>query len=144
MFADADLERLRLRGHVDELLGQVKGGKEATVYLMRRGDDRLAAKVYADLESRSFRNDANYWSGVHIGDKRIEKALKKRSRAGQAAQQGIWVLREYLNLWRLTEAGIPVPRPALGPEVSECTAAGSVVLMEFIGRDDEPAQGCLT
>lgn len=139
VFSDADLERLRLRGYFDTLIGQVKGGKEATVYLMGNGDERLVAKVYADLESRSFRNDANYWSGVHIGDKRIEKALKKRTRAGQAAQMGIWVLREYLNLWRLHDAGLPVPKPKVGPEVKECAAAGSVVLMEFIGHDDEPA-----
>lgn len=139
VFSDADLERLRLRGYFDTLIGQVKGGKEATVYLMGKGDERLVAKVYADLESRSFRNDANYWSGVHIGDKRIEKALKKRTRAGQAAQMGIWVLREYLNLWRLHDAGLPVPKPKIGPEVKECAAAGSVVLMEFIGHDDEPA-----
>src|SRR5690554_5289646 len=66
VFSDPDLEGLRLRGYVDELVGQVKGGKEATVYLMRRGEELLAAKVYADLESRSFRNDATYWSGVHI------------------------------------------------------------------------------
>ncbi len=139
MFKDPDLERLRLQGHVDELVGQVKGGKEATVYLMRRGDELLAAKVYADLESRSFRNDARYWSGVHIADKRVERAMRKHSRTGRAAQHGIWVMREYINLWRLHEAGVRVPRPAIGPSAKECAEAGSVVLMEFIGEGDQPA-----
>jgi RIO kinase 1 len=124
---------------VDELVGQVKGGKEATVYLMRRGDELLAAKVYADLESRSFRNDARYWSGVHIADKRVERAMRRRSRTGRAAQHGIWVMREYINLWRLHEAGVRVPRPAIGPSAKECAEAGSVVLMEFIGAGDQPA-----
>ena len=139
VFADPDLEGLRLRGYIDELIGQVKGGKEATVYLMRRGEERLAAKVYADLESRSFRNDAAYWSGVHIGDKRVERAIRKHSRTGRAAQHGIWVMREYSNLWRLHEAGVPVPKPLVGPGAKECAEAGSVVLMEFIGEGDQPA-----
>lgn len=139
VFADPDLEGLRLRGYIDELVGQVKGGKEATVYLMRRGEELLAAKVYADLESRSFRNDAAYWSGVHIGDKRVERAMRKHSRTGRAAQHGLWVMREYANLWRLHEAGLPVPRPAVGPSAKECAEAGSVVLMEFIGEGEVPA-----
>ena len=124
---------------MDELVGQVKGGKEATVYLMRRGDELLAAKVYAALESRSFRNDARYWSGVHIADKRVERAMRRRSRTGRAAPHGICVMREYINLWRLHEAGGPVPRPAIGPSAKECAEAGSVVLMEFIGVGDQPA-----
>lgn len=139
VFADPDLEGLRLRGYVDELVGQVKGGKEATVYLMRKGEEYLAAKVYADLESRSFRNDARYWTGVHIGDKRVERAMRKHSRTGRAAQHGLWVMREYSNLWRLYEAGVPVPRPAVGPGAKECAEAGGVVLMEFIGDGTVPA-----
>ncbi len=139
VFADPDLEGLRKRGHIDELVGQVKGGKEATVYLMRRGDELLAAKVYADLESRSFRNDAAYWSGVHIADKRVERAIRSHSRTGRAAQHGIWVMREYANLWRLHEAGVPVPKPLIGPSAKECAEAGAVVLMEFIGEGELPA-----
>lgn len=117
----------------------MKGGKEATVYLVTRGEERLAAKVYADLESRSFRNDTGYWAGVYIADQRVAKAMKQRSRVGQAAQQAIWVAREYANLWRLVEASLPVPRPAVGPAVSECAEAGGVVLMEFVGTGDTPA-----
>ncbi len=138
-FADKDMQRLYHRGYFDELIGLVKGGKEATVYLVGRGEERFAAKVYADLESRSFRNDAVYWSGVHLADERIAKAMKQKSRAGQVAQVQFWVLREYVNLWRLHEAGLPVPKPALGPEISVCAEAGSVVLMEYIGHDDIPA-----
>lgn len=138
-FADADMQRLYHRGYFDELIGLVKGGKEATVYLVGRGEERFAAKVYADLASRSFRNDAVYWSGVHLADERIAKALRQKSRAGQVAQIQFWVLREYVNLWRLHEAGLPVPKPALGPQVSVCAEAGSVVLMEFIGQGDLPA-----
>lgn len=138
-FADKDLEHLLQRGFFDTLVGLVKGGKEATVYLVRSGEERLAAKVYADIESRTFRNDSRYWAGVHIADQRVAKALKKRSRTGRVAQQSIWAAREYTSLWRLVEAGVPVPRPLLGPAVSEFAEAGKVVLMEFIGDGDTPA-----
>src|SRR5690554_5639034 len=139
LFKDPDMERLRKKGYIDEFMRLVKGGKEATVYLVKRGQERLAAKVYADIQSRSFRKDGAYWSGVHIADQRVERALRQRSRRGRAAQQAIWVMREYANLWRLTEAGLSVPRPAVGPAVTECAEAGSVVLMEFIGDGDAPA-----
>jgi len=65
--------------------------------------------------------------------------MKTKTRAGRRAQQAIWVAREYAYLWRLVEAGLPVPRPAVGPEPSVYGAAGSVVLMEFVGDGDEPA-----
>src|SRR5690606_38523690 len=99
----------------------------------------LAAKVYTDIEVRTFRNDDVYWSGFYIGDVRTVKAMKQHSAAGQRARQGIWVNREYHYLWRLFEAGLPVPRPAIGPEPHQISEAGSVVLMQFIGDGDVPA-----
>lgn len=139
MFADADMQALYDRGHFDTLIGELKGGKEATVYLVGREDERLAAKVYADIEARSFRDDRVYWQGFHIGDARIAKAMQQRSKAGLRAQQGIWVEREYHYLWLLHQAGVRVPRPALGPEPYHYQEAGAVVLMEFVGEGDEPA-----
>lgn len=138
-FADPDLQELHERGYFDTLLGEVKGGKEATVYLVARAGQRFAAKIYADIETRAFRDDAVYWNDVFIADKRTAKAMKNKTRAGRRAQQAIWVAREYAYLWRLVEAGLPVPRPAVGPEPSVYGAAGSVVLMEFVGDGDEPA-----
>lgn len=138
-FADPDLQELYERGYFDTLLGEVKGGKEATVYLVARAGQRFAAKIYADIETRAFRDDAVYWNDVFIADKRTAKAMKNKTRAGRRAQQAIWVAREYAYLWRLVEAGLPVPRPAVGPEPSVYGAAGSVVLMEFVGDGDEPA-----
>lgn len=138
-FKDRDLKRLRAGGWFDELHGLVRGGKEATVYLVTKGETRLAAKVYADLEARSFRNDAPYWEGLRFEDERLARALKRRSRAGRRAQVALWVMREYANLWRLHQAGVRVPVPALPDEASAWAAAGAVVLMEFIGSGDEPA-----
>lgn len=139
LFADADMHTLFDRGYIDSFIGELKGGKEATVYLVGRGDERLAAKIYTDIEARSFRDDRVYWQGHHIADVRIAKAFKQRSKAGLRAQQGMWVEREYHYLWRLHEAGVRVPRPALGPEPFHFREAGAVVLMAFVGEDDVPA-----
>jgi len=133
------MQNLLDRGYFDSFIGELKGGKEATVFLVGRGAERLAAKVYTDIEVRTFRNDDVYWSGFYIGDVRTVKAMKQHSAAGQRARQGIWVNREYHYLWRLFEAGLPVPRPAIGPEPHQISEAGSVVLMQFIGDGDVPA-----
>lgn len=138
-FADDDMQMLYDRGYFDRFVGELKGGKEATVFLVARGDERFAAKVYTDIEVRTFRNDAVYWSGFYIGDARVSKAMQKHTRAGKRAQQGIWVSREYHYLWKLHREGVPVPRPAVGPEASAIAEAGSVVLMEFLGEGDVPA-----
>lgn len=103
-FADGDMRFLQDRGYFDTLIGELKGGKEATVFLVGRGEERFAAKVYADIEARSFRDDRVYWQGFHIGDARMVKAMAQRSKAGLKAQQHIWVTREYHHLWLLYEA----------------------------------------
>lgn len=138
-FIDPDLQSLFDRGYFDSFIGELKGGKEATVFLVGRGVERFAAKVYTDIAVRTFRNDDVYWSGFYISDVRISKAMKQHSARGQRARQGIWVDREYHYLWRLFQAGLPVPRPAIGPGPSDLAEAGSVVLMEFIGEGDVPA-----
>lgn len=138
-FVDADMQMLYDRGYFDRFIGEVKGGKEATVFLVARGEERLAAKVYTDIEVRTFRNDAVYWSGFYVSDARARKAMERHTKAGKRVQQGLWVTREYHYLWRLHAAGVAVPRPAVGPEPSAIAEAGSVVLMEFIGDGDLPA-----
>ncbi len=138
-FTDPDMQRLYDRGYFDTLVGQLRGGKEATVYVVRRGTESLAAKLYTDLDLRAFRNDAGYWDGFYVADARAAKAMRLGTRAGHRAKMGIWVLREYRTLWRLVDHGLPVPRPAVGPHVSDLREAGSVVLMELIGDGDEPA-----
>src|SRR5690606_20217392 len=138
-FADDDMQFLLDRGYFDSFVGELKGGKEATVFLVAKGEERMAAKVYSDIQARTFRHDAVYWSGFYIGDQRTGKAMRQRTSTGKRAQQAIWVAREYHYLWRLHQAGLPVPRPAVGPEVSAIAEAVSVVLMEFIGEGDDPA-----
>ena len=97
------------------------------------------AKIYADLDARSFQNDDIYQQGRYISDKRARKAFETRSGFGKQVRLALWVTREYQLLWELWGAGLPVPKPALGPEPSHYGAAGNVVLMEYLGDREAPA-----
>ena len=63
-------------GLVDEVLLQLKSGKEATVYLVRRGDDTLCAKVYKDVQQRSFRQAVQYREGRKVRNSRDARAME--------------------------------------------------------------------
>jgi RIO kinase 1 len=99
----------------------------------------MAAKLYSDMIVRSFRNDAIYRQGRFIADRRIKKAIDQRSLNGITAQQAMWVFQEYVQLWQLYNAGLPVPKPMVGPSADDMVLAGKVVLMEFIGDEEAAA-----
>jgi RIO kinase 1 len=142
-FSHPDLQSLHLRGYVDEILSELKSGKEATVYLGENHLDGnrnlLAVKVYKDLEARSFKNDGIYRQGRSAGGERNEKAVTQRSKFGLSIQQQQWAIYEYVRLWQLYRADIPVPRPLVGPGIQDIEAAGRIVLMEWIGNEEAPA-----
>ena len=138
-FSDPDLQSLFERGYFQTIIGQLKSGKEATVYLLEGEQGLLAAKLYSDMSVRSFKDDRIYRQGRYISDQRIKKAIDKRSRSGLEAQQLLWIFHEYTQLWALYNAGLPVPKPMVGPGDSEFAEAGRVVLMEYIGDLNEPA-----
>jgi RIO kinase 1 len=48
-----DLDRLLEDGVIDEVLGLLKTGKEAEVWLVRQGAEVLAAKLYKDRAQRA-------------------------------------------------------------------------------------------
>lgn len=134
-FNDAGLQGLLERGLITELIGELKSGKEATVYLAHGPQGLLAAKLYRDAAVRSFKNDSRYREGRFVGDARVKKAIEQRSKTGVDTQQALWIMHEYTQLWALHNAGVPVPKPVVGPGVDDCARAGRVVLMEFIGDD---------
>lgn len=137
--ADPVLLNLYKLGHISELLGELKSGKEATVYLARGERGLIALKIYRDLEARSFKNDGLYTAGRAVGDERMARAIKNRTAAGVKAQQALWTGAEYRMLWRLWQAGLNVPEPLVGPGVKACAATAPAVLMRFIGDEDEAA-----
>ena len=70
---------------VDYELGVLKTGKEADVFLVRRGVPRtdrsclLAAKRYRDATHRQFHRDSGYLEGRRVRDSRINRAVASRS-----------------------------------------------------------------
>lgn len=114
---------------LDEVLGVIKSGKEATVYLCRgfQGEPPLlAAKVYRDRDVRRFDNDRAYTEGRTRGmARRDAAAIAAKSRAGRELAFGQWVDEEWRTLGLLHAAGCDVPAP-IG-------RYGRVVLMEYFG-----------
>ena len=131
-FNRSDLQELRDKGILDEIISIIKSGKEASVYLGKVTDEYMAVKIYTDLRVRSFRKDDIYRQGRFIGNTRLEKAIDQGSEKGLDAHQILWVQEEFRQMKFLYEAGIPVPRPI--------AISGLVILMEFIGTDFEPAE----
>jgi len=118
---------------VDSELGVLKTGKEADVYLLRRGvpggrSCLLAAKRYRDAQHRLFHRDAGYLEGRRTRESRVNRAAANRSTFGRQAIAGQWANAEFTALCQLYGAGLPVPYPV--------QITGTEVLLEFIGDQD--------
>lgn len=98
-------------GVIDEVLGQVRSGKEADVFLVRFGDEIRCAKVYKDSSHRSFKQAASYQEGRRIQNSRSSRALSKRSAFGQKEAESNWITAEVQALNTLSAAGVRVPKP---------------------------------
>lgn len=100
-------------GLIDEVLGQLMSGKEATVYIVRCGDSIRCAKVYKDAKQRSFRKSSSYQEGRKVKNSRQARAMEKGSRYGRQMQEEAWQNAEVDALYRLAAAGVRVPQPHL-------------------------------
>jgi RIO kinase 1 len=122
---------------VDTELGILKTGKEADVFLLRRGvpgtarSCLLAAKRYRPADHRMFHRDAGYLEGRRTRESRVNRAVASRSAFGRQAIAGQWAGAEFAALARLYAAGVPVPYPA--------QILGTELLLEFIGSADGTA-----
>jgi RIO kinase 1 len=122
---------------VDTELGILKTGKEADVFLLRRGvpgTDRsclLAAKRYRSTDHRMFHRDADYLEGRRTRDSRENRAVATRTAFGRQLVAAQWANAEFTALARLSAAGVPVPYPV--------QILGTEVLLEFIGSADGTA-----
>ncbi|MDO8328956.1 MAG: PA4780 family RIO1-like protein kinase [Fluviicoccus sp.] len=105
------LEPLLEDGIIDEVVSQLKSGKEATVYLVRCGETLRCAKVYKDLQHRSFRQASVYREGRKVRNTRDARAMAKGSRFGKQESEETWQNAEVSALYRLSEAGVRVPVP---------------------------------
>jgi len=109
---------------VDEVIRQLMSGKEATIYVVRCGDDIRCAKVYKEANQRAFRQAADYQEGRRVKNSRQARAMEKGSRYGRKMQEEVWQNAEVDALYRLAGAGVRVPQPYICFE--------GVLLMELV------------
>ena len=122
---------------VDAELGVLKTGKEADVFLLRRGvpgggrSCLLAAKRYRDADHRMFQRDSAYLEGRRVRESRDTRAMAQRTAAGRQMIARQWANAEFAALARLHCSGAPVPYPV--------QVLGTELLLEFIGEPDGTA-----
>lgn len=122
------IEPLIEDGLVDEVLSQLKSGKEATVYVVRCGTEIRCAKVYKEANKRGFRSHVQYQEGRSVRNSRRARAMANASRYGRDEQEAAWQNAEVDALFRLAAAGVRVPRPHLFSD--------GVLLMELVTDGD--------
>jgi RIO kinase 1 len=137
------LEEFYNKNIITDVLGKVKGGKEANVYCCSAhpstGLNLIAAKIYRPRMFRNLRNDALYRQGREILDedgkvtrsRREMLAIRKNTRFGQVLRHGNWLGTEFQTLSALFTAGADVPKPL--------AQGDNVILMEYIGDASQAA-----
>jgi len=115
-------------GLIDEVLRQLMSGKEATVYVVRCGDDIRCAKVYKEATQRSFHQAVAYQEGRRVKNSRQARAMEKGTRYGRKVAEEVWQNAEVDALYRLASAGVRVPTPYICFE--------GVLLMELVTAAD--------
>ncbi len=128
---------------ITDVLGKVKGGKEANVYCCTAhpstGLELIAAKVYRPRMFRSLRNDARYRQGRVLKDedgkttrgRREALAMAQHTRFGEVLRHTSWLEAEFETMQLLYEAGADVPKPLVH--------SNDVILMEYVGAEDAAA-----
>lgn len=126
------LQPLVENGIVDEVLRQLKSGKEASVFVVACRQQVCCAKVYKDAEHRGFHKLAEYQEGRKARGSRDQRAMGKNSRRGRKVQEEEWKNAEVDALYLLDNAGVRVPKPH--------GVYDGVLLMELVrGEDGGPA-----
>ncbi|CAD6876840.1 PA4780 family RIO1-like protein kinase [Methylomonas fluvii] len=126
------LEPLIDSGLIDEVIGSLKSGKEAAVYVVRCGAEICCAKVYKEADQRSFKKSVLYQEGRKVRNSRRARAMEKGSSYGRKEQESAWQNAEVTALYRLADAGVRVPKPY--------NFIDGVLLMELVAdADGHPA-----
>jgi len=98
-------------GLIDAVVRRLQSGKEASVFIVSRGEQVLCAKVYKEAEHRGFHKLAQYQEGRKARGSRDARALGKRGRYGRKVQESEWKNAEIQALYQLANAGVRVPKP---------------------------------
>jgi RIO kinase 1 len=130
------LAALEATGVITEVIGALRSGKEATVYVChadrkKAGADLVAAKLYHRRERRDFRNAAVYDDGRQFLEERVARAVRSKTGFGREAEFGRWIGREWERLNQLHSAGVAVPRPI--------AVSDGVIVMQYLGNEEGAA-----
>lgn len=127
----------------DDVLRQIKGGKEASVYQClgnaTTGEAFIAAKIYRPRKFRNLKNDQMYREGrqrldadgTEIIDDGMQHAMNKRTTFGLQLLHTSWIEHEYKTMQILRQAGADVPVPF--------TRGDNAILMTYIGGSEMAA-----
>ena len=107
------LQPLLEDGLISDVVRQLMSGKEAMVFVVRRGDGETTccAKVYKEANKRAFRQAVDYTENRKTKNTRQARAMAKGTRFGRQAQEAAWQSAEVQALYRLAAAGVRVPEP---------------------------------
>ncbi|MGA7797678.1 MAG: serine protein kinase RIO [Methanoregula sp.] len=100
--------------------GSISTGKEANVFLGEREDASVAIKIYR-IQSANFTTMSSYITG----DRRFSHVKKSKKELVFA-----WTRKEFSNLARAKEAGLPVPEPLVWDR--------NILIMSFLGDGECP------
>ena len=98
-------------GLVDGVISRLMSGKEADVYVVRCGAELRCAKIYKDIDTRSFKQAAQYTEGRKVRNTRRARAMEKGTKYGRKQSEQSWHNAEVDALDKLAEAGVRVPHP---------------------------------
>jgi RIO kinase 1 len=101
MKTPAGLQELIDDGVIDEVLRPLKSGKEASVYVVRSGEEVRCAKVYKDMAQRSFQQRVQYQEGRKVRGSRQARAIGKASKFGRKEAEAAWKNAEVDALYLL-------------------------------------------
>ncbi len=113
------LHKLAMGGYIDEMKGIISTGKESNIYHGIANEREIAIKIYA-IDASNFKDMEKYI----IGDRRFH-GWKNRRQLIYA-----WAQKEFRNLMRV-KGKIRCPEPI--------KVKNNVLVMEFIGKDGNPA-----
>ncbi len=116
-----NLTKLISSGIIDHFEFPIATGKEANIFKAKGKDGDLAVKIYR-TNTATFRSFTTYIDG----DKRFEKEKKSLKNIVK-----LWARKEFVNLKRLEDAEVRVPKPKKQLE--------NILIMEYIGDKDGPA-----
>ncbi len=109
------------KGIIDDFYGVVSSGKESRIYHAKsKNNEELAVKIYL-VNNAEFRKSRNIYVLNDPRFRRVPSQLREFIY--------LWARREYSNLQRAYNSGIPVPRPI--------TVSRNVLVMSFLGRNGE-------